>query len=133
MRLVQDGHMTERIEVEVCVIGAGPVGATLAAALATAGVRVAVVDAQALPPMELPEFDGRAYAIALTSKNLLEAAGLWCALPAVEDGVDVLVFRRWRPGEDLQPGIFVFGENGGVAVGKLQPFQRVREGQNSLC
>ncbi len=36
----------------------------------------------------------------------LEAAGLRCALPAVEDGVDVLVFRRWRPGEDLQPGIF---------------------------
>ncbi len=36
----------------------------------------------------------------------LEAAGLCCALPAVEDGRDVLVFRRWRPGEELQPGIF---------------------------
>jgi 5-formyltetrahydrofolate cyclo-ligase len=36
----------------------------------------------------------------------LEAAGLRCALPAVEEGRDVLVFRRWRPGEDLEPGIF---------------------------
>lgn len=36
----------------------------------------------------------------------LEAAGLRCALPAVEDGADVLVFRRWRPGEELQSGIF---------------------------
>lgn len=36
----------------------------------------------------------------------LEAAGLRCALPAVENRLDVLVFRRWRPGEDLRPGIF---------------------------
>jgi 5-formyltetrahydrofolate cyclo-ligase len=36
----------------------------------------------------------------------LERAGLPCALPVIEEGRDVLVFRRWRPGEDLQPGIF---------------------------
>ncbi len=36
----------------------------------------------------------------------LETAGIACALPAVEPGCDVLVFRRWRPGEELVPGIF---------------------------
>jgi 5-formyltetrahydrofolate cyclo-ligase len=36
----------------------------------------------------------------------LEGAGVACALPAIEDGRDVLVFRRWRPGEDLLPGVF---------------------------
>ena len=68
-------------EIEVCIVGAGPVGAVLATTLASAGVRVAVVDAAPLPPMERPEFDGRAYAIAATSRNLLEAAGVWRHLP----------------------------------------------------
>ncbi len=63
-------------DVAVCIIGAGPVGATLACRLARDGVPVAVVDRAALPPMENPEFDGRAYAIAAGSKNLLEAAGV---------------------------------------------------------
>ena len=68
-------------DVDVCVIGAGPVGATLAARLASAGISTAVIDAAPLPPMEMPAFDGRAYAIALTSKRLLEAAGVWERLP----------------------------------------------------
>lgn len=36
----------------------------------------------------------------------LEGAGLVCALPAIEDGSDVLVFRRWRPGDELLAGVF---------------------------
>ena len=49
--------MAELLEVEVCVVGAGPVGAALACALAAGGVRVAVIDRAALPPMEHPAFD----------------------------------------------------------------------------
>jgi 2-octaprenyl-6-methoxyphenol hydroxylase len=66
---------------DVCVVGAGPVGGTLACHLADAGVRTAIVDHAALPPMEHPDFDGRAYAIAAASREVLEAAGLWDALP----------------------------------------------------
>ena len=40
-----------------------------------------MVDRAALPPMEHPDFDGRAYAIAAGSRPLLDAAGLWEALP----------------------------------------------------
>ena len=68
-------------DVDVCVVGAGPVGATLACRLAAGGVRVAVVDRAELPPMEHPDFDGRAYAVAAGSRRLLEAAGVWDALP----------------------------------------------------
>ena len=50
--------------VQVCIMGAGPVGGTLACRLASAGVSVALIDRAALPPMENPAFDGRAYAIA---------------------------------------------------------------------
>jgi 2-octaprenyl-6-methoxyphenol hydroxylase len=74
------GPMTD-LHVEVAILGAGPVGATLAAALAARGVPAAVLDAAPLPPMELQGFDGRAYAIALASKRLLDAVGVWERLP----------------------------------------------------
>ena len=70
-----------RIDVDVCVVGAGPVGSALACLLEAGGMRVAVVDRAALPPLEHPAFDGRAYAIAAGSRRVLEEAGLWGALP----------------------------------------------------
>ncbi|MBP0494925.1 FAD-dependent monooxygenase [Pararoseomonas indoligenes] len=90
-------------ELDVLVIGAGPAGGTLAAALATAGLSVAVLDAQALPPMELPAFDGRAYAIAAGSRTLLEAAGVWALLPGKALGEPCAItgirVSDGRPGE----------------------------------
>ncbi len=67
--------------VDICIVGAGPVGGTLACLLAQAGIRVAIVDQAPLPPMEHPDFDGRAYAIAAGSRAVLESAGLWDRLP----------------------------------------------------
>ena len=69
------------MEFDICVVGAGPVGATLACRLAASGARVAVIDRAPLPPMEHPDFDGRAYAVAAGSRRLLEEAGVWDALP----------------------------------------------------
>jgi 2-octaprenyl-6-methoxyphenol hydroxylase len=74
-------RMGETITAQVCVIGAGPVGGSLACRLAAVGIDVVVVDRAALPPMEHPAFDGRAYAIAAGSRGLLEAAGAWTKLP----------------------------------------------------
>ena len=73
--------MSEHLSAAVCVVGAGPVGGTLACRLAGAGISTIVVDRAALPPMEHPAFDGRAYAVAAGSRRLLEAAGLWDRLP----------------------------------------------------
>ena len=67
--------------VDVCIVGAGPVGGTLAARLAGAGISTALIDRAALPPMAHPDFDGRAYAIAAGSRRVLEEAGLWRHLP----------------------------------------------------
>jgi 2-octaprenyl-6-methoxyphenol hydroxylase len=73
--------MTDVITADVCVVGAGPVGGTLACVLASAGIVTAVIDRAALLPMEHPAFDGRAYAIAAGSRALLQQAGLWEILP----------------------------------------------------
>ena len=62
---------------DVCIVGAGPVGGTLACRLGEVGIRTAILDRAALPPMEHPDFDGRAYAIAAGPRRVLEAAGLW--------------------------------------------------------
>jgi 2-octaprenyl-6-methoxyphenol hydroxylase len=71
----------EDIDAAVCVVGAGPVGGALACRLASAGITTAIVDTGPLPPMEHPDFDGRAYAIAAGSRQVLVEAGLWDALP----------------------------------------------------
>jgi 2-octaprenyl-6-methoxyphenol hydroxylase len=73
--------MTETISADVCVVGSGPVGGTLACRLASAGVVSVVIDRAALAPMAHPAFDGRAYAIAAGSRALLKEAGLWDRLP----------------------------------------------------
>ena len=70
-----------RLTADVCIMGAGPVGGSLACRLAEAGVSTVVVDRAALPPMEHPAFDGRAYAISAGSRRLLDEAGLWAKLP----------------------------------------------------
>jgi 2-octaprenyl-6-methoxyphenol hydroxylase len=73
--------MSASRDVEVCIVGAGPVGGTLACRLGAAGVRTAVIDRVALAPMEHPDFDGRAYAIAAGPRRVLDQAGLWDRLP----------------------------------------------------
>ncbi len=91
------------LDVAVCVVGAGPVGATLAATLAAAGVPTAVVDSAPLPPMALPDFDGRAYAIAITSKRLLDAAGVWAHLPSAPCPIAAIRVADGSPGEPPSP------------------------------
>ncbi|MCQ8241871.1 UbiH/UbiF/VisC/COQ6 family ubiquinone biosynthesis hydroxylase [Rhizosaccharibacter radicis] len=91
------------LEVAVCVIGAGPVGATLACRLASAGMAVAVVDRQPLPPMEHPAFDGRAYAVASASRRLLEEAGVWERLPLPVCPIEGIRVSDGRPGRPASP------------------------------
>jgi 2-octaprenyl-6-methoxyphenol hydroxylase len=91
------------IEVDVCVVGAGPVGGTLACRLAAGGVRVAVIDRASLPPMEHPDFDGRAYAIAASSRRMLEATGVWARLPLPSCPIEGIRVSDGRPGRPASP------------------------------
>lgn len=68
------------LRVDVVIVGAGLVGATLACALAQGGIEVALVDREDPARGLEAGFDGRASALALTSQRLLGALGLWARL-----------------------------------------------------
>src|ERR1700712_3923893 len=88
---------------DIAIIGAGPVGGALACRLAAMGRRVALVDHAQLPPMEHPDFDGRAYAIAAGSQTLLAEAGLWDTLPNLPCPILGIHVTDGKPGRPASP------------------------------
>lgn len=64
-------------DTDIAIVGGGLSGPTLALALAANGLKVTVIDAQKAQTRKDDGFDGRSYALALTSVRLLEAIGLW--------------------------------------------------------
>jgi 2-octaprenyl-6-methoxyphenol hydroxylase len=70
------------MDADVLIAGGGLNGPALALALAGGGLRVAVIDARPAAARAEAGFDGRAYALAIASKRLLQAVGVW---PAVAD------------------------------------------------
>ncbi len=88
---------------DIAIIGAGPVGGALACQLAAMGKKIVLIDQAALPPMEHPDFDGRAYAIAAGSKPLLDAAGLWAQLPYSPCPILDIKVTDGKPGYPASP------------------------------
>ena len=64
---------------DVVIIGGGLVGASLAAALRSSGLSLALVESQ-LPPEPASGWDGRIYAISPGSRSFLEQSGVWSRL-----------------------------------------------------
>ena len=95
--------MSEHLSVAVCVVGAGPVGGTLACRVAAAGIDTVVVDRAALPPMEHPAFDGRAYAVAAGSRRLLREAGVWDRLAEPACPIENIRISDGRVGRRASP------------------------------
>ncbi len=81
--------------VDVAIVGAGPVGAALAALLAPAGHRVAVIEARAGR-----SGDARTLALSQSSRALLEECGAWPAEGATPI-TDIHVSQRGGPGRTL--------------------------------
>lgn len=122
------------MDVQVCIIGAGPVGGTLACRLAAAGIATAVVDRAPLPPMEHPAFDGRAYAIASGSRRLLQDAGVWARL--AEPACPILDIRvsDGRLGRPASPLFLHFDhqEAGDAPFGWMVEARSLRVALNTL-
>jgi 2-octaprenyl-6-methoxyphenol hydroxylase len=67
---------------DILIAGGGLIGASLAAALAPIGLRVAVVEAHAPESAAQPSYDDRSTAIAEGSHRILAALGVWSRLGA---------------------------------------------------
>ncbi len=75
------------MNVDVAVVGAGITGATLACAIAKAGLRVAVIEASDPPAPLADERQLRVSAITRASESILRAIDVWDALPLARAGV----------------------------------------------
>lgn len=73
---------------DLCIVGAGPVGATLALALADSGLRVVALDARAHGATLRGD---RSLALSHGSRLILERLGLWAALAATKGAVTPIV------------------------------------------
>ena len=88
---------------DILIVGGGLNGPLLALALAPTGLRVTVIDALPEAVRADAQFDGRSYALALSSVRMLRALGLW---PAIEGQAQPILQVRaadGRPGEAPSP------------------------------
>ncbi|WP_108263567.1 FAD-dependent monooxygenase [Mangrovicoccus ximenensis] len=88
---------------DVLIAGGSLNGASLALALARAGLRVAVIDPLSDADQTVPEFDGRSYALAAASVKMLGMLGLWDRLaPDAQPMLDIRI-GDGRAGEGTSP------------------------------
>jgi 2-octaprenylphenol hydroxylase len=65
------------MNVDVAIVGGGPVGASVARALAPTGLNVALIEARSDRPVPAMVFDQRVYALNRHSRRFLERCGIW--------------------------------------------------------
>ncbi|MGB5069168.1 MAG: FAD-dependent monooxygenase, partial [Albidovulum sp.] len=95
-------------DADVIITGGGLNGPALALALAGAGLRVTVIDAQPARARAEAAFDGRAYALAIGSKRLLAAIGVWDRVAGQVQPILEIKASDGRPGEGSAAGFLHF-------------------------
>jgi len=93
---------------DIVIVGGGLNGPALGLALARAGLRVAIVDAQPARARAEAAFDGRAYALAIASKRLLQAIGIWGAVEPDAQPMLKIVASDGRAGEGAAAQVLTF-------------------------
>lgn len=74
--------MAEDVDYDVVIVGGGMVGASLAIALSSSAVRVAVLEAVPFRSDLQPSYDDRAIALSYGTQRIFAGMGLWGALQA---------------------------------------------------
>ncbi|WP_310232431.1 5-demethoxyubiquinol-8 5-hydroxylase UbiM [Luteimonas terrae] len=113
------------MQVDIAIVGAGPVGLCFARALAGTGLKVALFDRQAHAAIAQPAFDGREIALTHASRHILEHLGLWARFDPAE--ISELRDARILDGERTD-GLTITARDGRSAqLGWLVPNQRIRQ------
>lgn len=93
---------------DIIIAGGGLNGPALGLALASAGLSVAIIDARPATARAAEGFDGRAYALALASRRLLTALGVWGAVAAQAQPILKVVATQGQAGEGAGPFALTF-------------------------
>lgn len=88
---------------DLVISGGGLTGPLLALAAAKAGFCVAVLDAAPSATHRADDFDGRAYALSLASRNMLSALGLWDALAPQAQPINDIKVSHGQAGKGASP------------------------------
>ena len=92
-----------QFDCDIIIVGGGLNGPVLALALAQAGQRVTLIDALPTAKRKGSGFDGRSYAMALTSTRLMEGIGLWHDLASLAQPILDIKVTDGRAGEGPSP------------------------------
>ncbi|ARE40504.1 2-octaprenyl-6-methoxyphenol hydroxylase [Rhodovulum sp. P5] len=103
---------------DILVVGGGLNGPALALALAGNGLSVTVIDALPAPARAESGFDGRAYALALASTQLLKAIGIWQTVGHQSQPILEIVASDGRAGEGPAP-FFLDFHHGEIEEGPM--------------
>ncbi|WP_299027294.1 FAD-dependent monooxygenase [uncultured Sulfitobacter sp.] len=90
-------------DTDIAIVGGGLNGPALALALAGTALNITIIDAQAAQTRAAADFDGRSYALALTSVRLLEGIGLWEAVAEHAQPMLEIKVTDGRAGEGPSP------------------------------
>ncbi|MEN9012890.1 MAG: UbiH/UbiF/VisC/COQ6 family ubiquinone biosynthesis hydroxylase [Yoonia sp.] len=93
---------------DLIIVGGGLNGPALALAAANAGFSVTIIDALPTAVRSLRDFDGRSYALALTSKRLLQGIGIWNAVADNAQPMREIKVTDGRAGEGAAPWMMHF-------------------------
>ena len=93
---------------DIAIVGGGLNGSALALGLAHIGLRVTIIDTLPVPNRKLGDFDGRSYALALASVNLLRGLNLWDKVADKTQPMLEIKVTDGRAGEGPSPWIMHF-------------------------
>lgn len=90
-------------DADILILGGGLNGPCLALALAQAGIRSVVIDSAKRADLVHADFDGRAYALALASTQMLRALGIWSRVADAAQPILQIKASDGRAGQGASP------------------------------
>lgn len=111
-----------RFDADVLIVGAGPAGLALAAALADAGQHALVLERQPREALAAPAEDGREIALTHRARGILQRLGWWERLSAD----DIAPLNEARVADGEAPARLRFGPGKDAPLGWLVPNHRLR-------
>ena len=103
----------------ILIVGGGLNGPALALALAQTGFKVSVIDTLDTPTLKSADFDGRGYALALTSVRLLRRIGVWDRIAAHTQPMLEIKVSDGRAGEGALSPFFLHFDHAEIEEGPM--------------